>query len=77
MVDWWTHLNNLIYAIVTALVGAFVLLVRKILTNEKQIALLKQEIVDRNRHREENDKRVDNILTELRNDVKDLLKHIR
>ncbi len=76
MVDWWAQVNNLIYAIVTAVIAAFVILIRKVLTNEKQIALLKQEIAQRNEYREEQDKVFRTELAELRTDVKDILKRM-
>lgn len=76
MVDWWAQVNNLIYAIVTAVIAAFVVLIRKVLTNEKQIALLKQEIAQRNEYREEQDKVFRTELAELRSDVKDILKRM-
>jgi hypothetical protein len=76
MVDWWAQVNNLIYAIVTAVIAAFVVLIRKVLTNEKQIALLKQEIAQRNEYREEQDKVFRTELAELRTDVKDILKRM-
>lgn len=76
MVDWWAQLNNAIYALVAAVIGAFVVLIRKVLTNEKQIALLKAEIAQRNEYRMEKDEEVNDQLTELRNDVKDILRRM-
>jgi len=76
MVDWWAQLNNAIYAIVAAVIAAFVVLIRKVLTNEKQISILKAEIETRNQYRQEADERVNNALDELRADVKDILKRM-
>ncbi len=76
MFDWWAQLNNAVYAIVAAIIGAFVILVRKVLTNEKQVALLKAEIAQRNEYREEQDRDFKAQLSELRSDVKDILKRI-
>lgn len=84
MFDWWTQLNNLIYVIMGAIVGAFVLLVRKIFTNERQIELLKAEIKQRNETRKdyddnlskelaENRQNIDKQLAEIRHDIKNLL----
>jgi len=67
-----------------AIVGAFVLLVRKIFTNERQIELLKAEIKQRNETREkydanlskeltENRTNIDSQLAEIRHDIKNLL----
>jgi uncharacterized membrane protein (DUF106 family) len=76
MIDWWAQLNNAIYAIVAAVIAAFVVLIRKVLTNEKQISILKAEIETRNQYRQEADERVNEALDELRTDVKDILKRM-
>lgn len=84
MFDWWTQLNNFIYVIMGSIVGAFVLLVRKIFTNERQIELLKAEIKQRNESRKDYDENlrveladnrsnIDKQLAEIRHDIKNLL----
>lgn len=75
--DWWTQLNNFIYVVMGAIVGAFVLLVRKILTNEKEIELLKAEIKQRNENREKYDENLSRELAENRADINAQLSEIR
>ncbi len=72
--DWWTSLNNLIYVVTGAVVGAFVLLIRKVLTNDTQIKLLQSEIKQRNEYREEKDEEFNYQLKEIRADVKRLIR---
>lgn len=73
MVDWWAYLNNLVYIVFSAIVGAFVMLIRKVLTNEKEIGLLKQEIKQRQEDRKLRDEQFDDQLREIRSDVKQLI----
>lgn len=84
MLDWWTQLSNLIYIVMGAVVGAFVLLIRKVFTNEQEIELLKAEIKQRNETRKDIDERlrielsenrdsIDKQLSEIRHDIKNLL----
>lgn len=63
--NWLEYLNYLISALVAALVAAVVALVRKVLTNGKEIALLREQLkaVDR----------IENDVAELRTDIKDIL----
>lgn len=75
--DWWTQLNNFIYVVMGAIVGAFVLLVRKILTNEKKIELLEVEIKQRNESREKYDANLSRELAENREDINEQLSEIR
>ncbi len=75
--DWWTQLNNFIYVVMGAIVGAFVLLVRKILTNEKKIELLEAEIKQRNESREKYDANLSRELAENREDINEQLSEIR
>lgn len=74
MMDWWTSLQNFIYVIMGAIVGAFVLLIRKVLTNDTEIKLLKAEINQRNEYREQKDEEFNNQLREIRSDVKRLIR---
>lgn len=75
--DWWTQLNNFIYVVMGAIVGALVLLVRKILTNEKKIELLEAEIKQRNESREKYDANLSRELAENREDINEQLSEIR
>jgi uncharacterized membrane protein (DUF106 family) len=72
--DWWTSLQNFIYVVMGAIVGAFVLLIRKVLTNDTEIKLLKAEIKQRNDYREEKDEEFNEQLKEIRADVKRLIR---
>lgn len=77
MFDWWTQLNSLIYIVMGAIVGAFVLLVRKIFTNERKIELLEAEIKQRNENREKHDANLSKELAENRDDINKQLAEIR
>lgn len=58
----WDNLNTWLYGLVTALTGGALVLIRRLFTNEKQIALLKQEL--------------DNIkddVKEMKHDIKQLI----
>jgi hypothetical protein len=68
--DW---LNGLYTAIVAAVVGAFSLLVRKILTSEKKIEVLEKEIATRNEYRLLKDIEINDALDEIRSDIKLLI----
>jgi hypothetical protein len=68
--DW---INSIFAAIATAVVGAFVLLVRKILTSEKKIEVLEKEIATRNEYRLLKDIEINDALDEIRSDIKLLI----
>ena len=68
--DWWASLNNLIYVVTGALAGAIAFLVRKVLTNDKEIALLKNSLEQRNEQRKERDDIINDQLVEIRTDIK-------
>ncbi len=72
--DWWASLQNFIYVIMGSIVGAFVILIRKVLTNDTEIKLLKAEIAQRNEYREQKDEQFDNQLKEIRSDIKRLIR---
>lgn len=74
MNEWVGELNVWLYGIVSSLLGAVVVLVRKINTNEKQIEMLKQEIATREEYRKERDEQIKDQLAELRSDVKSLMQ---
>lgn len=71
--NWWESLNNFIYIVMGAVAGAVAFLVRKVLTNDKQIALLEAEIKQRNETRIERDNNLDSQLSEIRTDIKRLI----
>ena len=71
--NWWESLNNFIYIVMGAVAGAVAFLVRKVLTNDKQIALLEAEIKQRNETRIERDNNLDDQLSEIRTDIKHLI----
>lgn len=66
------YLNELIMAGISALVGAVGWLVRTVLTNQKQIALLQNEIRDRDKRRDEDRQ----LLRELKVDVHEVKRDI-
>jgi len=66
MINLLDHAGSIFLAVVTALIGAIGFLVRKIFTNEKQIAILQTQ-VDHNK----------SILTEMRADIKNLIAKFR
>lgn len=72
--DWWASLQNFIYVIMGAIVGAFVLLIRKVLTNDTEIKLLKAEINQRNGYRAQKDEEFNSQLSEIRSDIKRLIR---
>lgn len=74
MLNWWDSLQNFIYVVMGAIVGAFVLLIRKVLTNDTEIRMLKADIKQRNEHREERDAELNAQLTEIRSDIKRLIR---
>jgi hypothetical protein len=74
MSEWIGEVNTWLYGIASAAVGAVVVLIRKINTNEKQIELLKQEIATREEFRRERDNEIKGQLSELRSDVKVLMQ---
>ena len=70
-------LNDLKYyiaTVVTAIIGGVGFLIRKILTSEAKIALLEQVLAEIQNDRKNHDEKVDDMLTELRYDVKSLLQ---
>lgn len=70
----WTNLNMWVYGFITALIGGCVLLIRKVLTNERQIDLLKQQLEITNVYRKERDEKMEHQLTEIRSDIKALIR---
>lgn len=72
--NWWESLNNFIYIVMGTVAGTIAFLVRKVLTNDKQIALLEAEIKQHNETRIERDENLDNQLSEIRSDIKRLIR---
>ena len=77
MSEWFGEINTWLYGIASSLVGATIILVRKINTNEKQIDLLKQEIATREGFRKERDEELRGQLAEIRSDVKALMQTLK
>lgn len=66
------YVNEFIMAGISSLVGAIGWLVRTVLTNQKQIALLQNEIRDRDKRRDEDRQ----LLRELKEDVHEVKRDI-
>ena len=77
MYDWISEINTWLYGIASGAVGAVIVLIRKINTNEKQIDLLKAEIATREEFRRERDEEIKGQLAELRSDVKALMQTLK
>jgi hypothetical protein len=77
MNEWISEINVWLYGIASGAVGAIIVLVRKINTNEKQIDLLKAEIATREEFRKERDEEIKGQLAELRSDVKALMQNFK
>lgn len=76
MSEWMSELNTWAYGIATAIVAGATVLIRKIITNETQINLLKAEITVREEYRKQRDEAFNAQLSEIRDDVKQLMvKH--
>lgn len=72
----WSELNTWAYGAVSALVLGIIALVRRLITNEKQIELLKTEIKMREEYRHLHDQRLDANMQEMRTDIKLLIKQV-
>lgn len=73
MSEWMSELNTWVYGIATAITAGAVGLIRKIITNERQIELLKAEITVREEYRKQRDEAFNSQLSEIRDDVKQLM----
>lgn len=69
----WEDISVYLYGVISTLATAVIILVRKVLTNEKQLELLKQEIALREQHNKEVRDKIDASLTEIRTDIKLLM----
>lgn len=63
--NWLDYIGYIVNALIVALVGAVITLIRKVFTNEKEIAILREQLKAVDRIEEE--------ITELRTDIKDIL----
>lgn len=73
----WTEIvNSIIAAAGAAVVGFVGLLIRKIFTSEKRIALLEAEIEQREDYRKERDLFLNDQLSTIQYDIKRLIENI-
>lgn len=63
--NWMDYIGYIVNALIVALVGAVVVFIRKVFTNEKEIAILTEKLKAVDRIEEE--------IVELRSDIKDIL----
>ncbi len=70
----WDHINVWLYGIFMAMVGGIGYLVRVIFTNQVQVQLLKEKLDLQDMYRMERDLKLDSQLTELRSDIKTLMR---
>jgi hypothetical protein len=69
----WEDINTWLYWIATSLAASVVFLIRKVLTNERQIELLQKEIALRESHNREKFNSINEGLSEIRSDIKQLI----
>lgn len=70
----WSDISAWLLWAVAGVATGIVVLVRRIFTNEKQIELLKQEMLNREKYRIETDARIASQLLEMRTDIKTLMR---
>lgn len=73
----WEDINSWLLAIASGAASMTIILIRKMNTNEKKIALLEQEIATRESYRRDRDEEFRDQLAELRSDVKSLIRTLR
>lgn len=66
--------DNYIYGAISAVATGGVLLIRKVLTNEAKLRLLQQEISQREEFRKERDKKLEDQLSEIKDNVNTLIR---
>lgn len=66
------YINQLVAGAISAVIAGITWLIRRVLTNEKQIALLQLEIRDRDVRRQEDRE----IMQEIKSDLKDVKRDI-
>ena len=69
----WTDFNSYIYGVLSASVAAIIILVRKVLTNEKKVELLEKEIALRDLYNKDRIEKMEVDLKEIRSDIKLLI----
>ena len=70
----WSDINNWVYGLVTALISGVIILIRKVVTNEKQIQLLEADIKRREEYNREKFEEIKIQLTEVKQDIKELIR---
>jgi hypothetical protein len=73
----WDNINTWLLAIASGAASLVLILIRKVNTNEKKIALLEAEIATREVYRKDRDEEFKSQLAELRSDVKALIISLR
>lgn len=73
----WEDINSWLLAIASGAASMTIILIRKMNTNEKKIALLEQEIATRESYRRDRDEEFRDQLAELRSDVKSLIRTLK
>lgn len=73
----WDDVNSWLLAAASGAASMVVVLIRKVNTNEKKIALLEAEIATREGYRKDRDDEFRAQLNELRQDVKDIIRTLR
>lgn len=66
------YLEYIVGAVITAIVSGATLLIRKVLTNEKQLSLLQNEIKERDVRRQEDRE----VMQEIKSDLKEVKRDI-
>lgn len=74
---YWDDVNSWLLAAASGAASMVVVLIRKVNTNEKKIALLEAEIATREGYRKDRDDEFRAQLNELRSDVKDIIRSIK
>lgn len=71
-----SEINTWLYGLATGLLAGVIYLLRKITTNEKQIEMLRAEISMREEYREKRDVSIDSQLSEIRDDIKSIIRKV-
>lgn len=70
--NWIDYVGYIVNALIVALFGAVITLIRKVFTNEKEIAILNQQLIALKEQLKTVD-RIEEELVDLRSDIKDIL----
>ena len=75
------YINTIYTGIITTILGGITWLIRRVLTNQKEIALLQQELTTRDKRRDEDreillrlEHNMESLRSELQNQILDLYK---